>query len=418
MNLRKSSIALVMLALLLLGAGGAQAREVDRTTGLRQEIFEKIQVIQELAESEQLAEAEELLVQLLERKLSDYERAQSWFLMGYIRYQNEDMPGALQAYLQVMETEDIPLGMRLNIMRTLSQLYMVSEDYENSLKYTDLLIANSLEPQADNHILKAQILYQMERMDDSMTELETGIRLQAEKGLPPRENWLLLKNAILYNRNDYPGMLQVVQQLVSLYPRDRYLLNMAAIYGELGDSKTQLALMEPLYERGSLSSSTHMINLASLYMLHDIPFKAATLLDKEIGDENLAANKRNLEMQAQAWLLAARPEQAIAPMRQVAELTEGGRPNVELARTYMSLLRWEEAEQSLKRAFEKGKLRDVGSAHLMLGMVQFNQKNYRDARRSFARAGKEPKTEKLARQWLQYLEREEEQAALAAEVGM
>jgi tetratricopeptide (TPR) repeat protein len=317
-----------------------------------------------------------------------------------------------------MATDDIPLGMRLNVMRTLSQLHMVSEDYDNALKYVDMLIENSLEPSADNHILKAQILYQMERMDPAMAEIETGIELQAAKGLPPRENWLLLKNAIFYHRNDYRGMLAVVKQLVDLYPRDRYLLNMAAIYGELGDSKKQLALMEPLYERGSLSNVTHVVNLASLYLLHDIPIKAARLLDQEIETKQLKGTQRNLDMLAQAWLLAGHPDRAVGPMQTAARLSEDGRGYMNLARTYMSLLNWEAAEESVRQALKKGGLRDEGNARLLMGMAQFNQKHFRDARRSFAQAGQAPKTEKLARQWLAYLEREEANAELAREVGM
>jgi hypothetical protein len=79
----------------------------------------------------------------------------------------------------------------------------------------------------------------------------------------------------------------------------------------------------------------------------------------------------------------------------------------------MSLSRWSEAESSLRKALEKGKLYDTGGTRLMLGMTQFNQKNFREARRSFALAGQDPKTEKLSRQWLEHLEREEEKARLA-----
>jgi hypothetical protein len=84
----------------------------------------------------------------------------------------------------------------------------------------------------------------------------------------------------------------------------------------------------------------------------------------------------------------------------------------------MALLEWEDAERALLDAFRKGDLRDPAGARLMLGMAQFNQKKFREARTSFARAGESPKMEKLATQWLQYLDREVEQAELARSVGM
>lgn len=413
----------LLLILLLLApqsvlAQRAKDREVQRTTGLSQKVYERVTEIQTLAEAEDYVQAEKLLLDLLDDKLSSYEQAQAWFLMGFLRYQKEDMPGALEAYRKVMATEDLPIGMQVNVLRTLSQLSMMAENYRESLDYVNQLIATDPEPNADNHILKAQILYQMERLEESLQQVDTGIRIYRDQSLDPRENWLLLKNAIFYSRNDYQGMLDVLRLLTVLYPRDRYLLNMAAIHGELGNSKTQLSLMEPLYERGSLENSTHMVNLASLYMLHDIPYKAAVLLDREIKAERLKPTKTHLDMLSQAWLLAARPEKAVPSQRQAAKLSDDGRGYVALARTHMSLLEWEEAEQALLNAFRKGDLRDAPGTRLMLGMAQFNQKKFREARTSFARAGEHPKMEKLAAQWLQYLDREVEQAELARSVGM
>jgi tetratricopeptide (TPR) repeat protein len=415
-------IVLLLIVLLLAPqsvlAQRAKDREVQRTTGLSQDVYEKVTEIQTLAEAEEYGKAEAMLLDLLDDKLSSYEQAQAWFLMGFLRYQKEDVPGALEAYRKVMATEDLPIGMQVNVLRTLSQLNMMAENYRDSLDYVNQLIATDPEPNADNHILKAQILYQMERLDDSLEQVDTGIRLYRAADLDPRENWLLLKNAIFYNKNDYQGMLDVLRQLTVLYPRDRYLLNMAAIHGELGNSKTQLSLMEPLYERGGLENRTHIVNLASLYLLHDIPYKAAMLLDKEIKAETIEASKSNLDMLSQAWLLAARPEKAIPSQRQAARLADDGDGYVSLARTHMSLLEWEEAERALLDAFRKGDLRDAAGARLMLGMTQFNQKKFREARTSFARAGESPKMEKLSTQWLQYLDREVEQAELARSVGM
>ncbi len=410
--------AALLAAALVIAAPALAEREVQRTTGLSQEVYEKVTEIQTLAEAEQYREAGKLLDNLLKEKLSDYERAQAYFLQGFLRYQEEDLPGALAAYEQVIATPDLPVGMQVNVIRTLAQLHMMSEQFRDALRYADQLIATDPEPHADNHILKAQILYQMERMDPALQQLDLGIRLNAEAGLPPRENWLLLKNAIYYSKDDFPNMLRVVQLLTELYPRDRYLLNMAAIYAELGDSKKQLSLLEPLYDKGSLENATHIANLASLYMLHEIPQKAAVLLEKELESEKVEATRSNLEMLSQAWTMAGRPDRAVAPQKRAAAMMDNGRGYVTLARLHMSLLEWSDAEWALERAFEKGDLRDAGGARLTLGMAQFNQRKFREARRSFARAGEDPRMEKLAEQWLRYLEQEEEQVELARSVGV
>jgi tetratricopeptide (TPR) repeat protein len=403
----------ILLSLVLLASPGVAAREVSRTMGLSQAIFEVLQEVQELIEDGAVDEAQARLEELQRKKLSDYALAQSWFLMGYVHYRREDFPSALAAYEKVLENDNLPLGMQQNVLKTLAQLSTVTEDYPGALSYLNRLLALGEQPQPDNYALKAQVLFQMERLDEALVALNEAIRLQAKREQPPRENWLLLKNGILYQKDDYKGMLRVIQQLVDLYPKDRYLLNMAAIHGELGDSKTQLALMEPLYERGSLGSASHKVNLASLYMLHDIPYKAAVLLEEELKSENIKATEQHLTMLAQAWLLSADTEQALKPLAEAAKLSDDGNNYISLGRTYMSLSRWKEAESSLQKALDKGDLTDRSGALVMLGMAQFNQKNFREARRSFAQAGQDPKSEKLARQWLEYLASEEKKAKLA-----
>jgi hypothetical protein len=80
----------------------------------------------------------------------------------------------------------------------------------------------------------------------------------------------------------------------------------------------------------------------------------------------------------------------------------------------MNLYRWTDAESALENALAKGGLRKEGDAHLLLGMARFYQKQYLSARKAFVTAKKSAGTEKLADQWLTYMEQEEakEQAAM------
>lgn len=422
MNLQgKLLLLLVLLALVPSGLAAdsetLRKRKVSRTGGLSQAAYEQMQEIQTLIEEDKISEAEIRLTEMQERKLSDYERAQTWFLMGYVHFRRENYSAAQQAYEEVLKNDNLPLGMQTNVLKTLAQLSMVNDNFTKALSYIQRLLDVSDVPQADHYALKAQVHYQLEQFDQSMAALLQAEDLQAKSGQPPRENWLLLKNAILYQREDFKGMLAVLQQLVDLYPKDRYLLNMAAIYGEMGNNKKQLALMEPLYERGSLPSESHKVNLASLYLLNEIPYKAADLLKKEMAAGTVEASSRNLETLAQAWLLAANSERAIKPLEQAAKMSKDGKTYLALARTHMSLSNWKEAERSVSRALEKGELRDPGDAQLLLGMTQFNQKKFREARTSFARAGEYPGSEKLARQWMEYLEREEQKLKLAEQAA-
>lgn len=419
--LNKVLLIVLVLAIAPLGVAAdsdtLKKRKVSRTAGLSQAAYQQMQEIQTLIEEDKVAEAESKLKTMLAGDISEYERAQAWFLMGYVHFRKEDFGAAQKAYEEVLRSENLPLGMQTNVIKTLAQLAMVNDDFRLALDYIEQLLKISEEPRADNYAIKAQIHYQLEQFDKALAALQRAEALQAKRGEPPRENWLLLKNAILYQREDFDGMLQVVQQLVRLYPKDRYLLNMAAIYGERGDTEKQLSLMEPLYERGSLSSESHKVNLASLYLLNEVPYKAAALLQREMGNGNIEPTAQHLEMLAQAYLMAANIEEAVTPLSKAAKMADNGETYLQLARTYMSLSRWSDAEQSVELALKKGDLRDEAGAYMLLGMNQFNQKHYRSARTSFARAGEDPDQEKLAKQWMDYLEREEEKQELARQAA-
>lgn len=406
-------LCLLTVALLLTGSW-SEAKD-EQTTGLRLDVFDRLQEIQELAENNEQDKALKKLRSLQRDKLFNYEMAQTWFLTGYVFYRMEDYTGAMEAYDRVLLSEDIPIGMRQNVLKTLSQLSTMIEDYQRALEYIDELLSISDLMFPDTYALKAQLHYRLEDFDAALKAVNIALNLQQGADAPAKEDWLLLKNAIYYEQDNYQGMLTVLQQLLALYPKDRHVLNLAAVHGELGDSEKQLALMEPLYDMGSLTTPPHLLSLAGLYMMHDIPLKGAQVLEKAISDKTVDTNERNLETLAQAWLLAAENERAISPLRKAAELSEDGNAFVRVARNYMSLADWPEAENSIVTAVEKGGLDDEGDVHLLLGMTRLNQKKFRSARRAFAKAGQFPDTESSSRQWLRYLEMEEEKAAVLDE---
>ena len=111
-----------------------------------------------------------------------------------------------------------------------------------------------------------------------------------------------------YELKDFKRMISVLKELIRLYPKEQYLLTLAGVYSELGDTLKQLALTEALYESGYVTQSHHVVNLANLYLLHGVPYKAAKVLQKEIDSKNVKADERNLRLLSQAWYQAREDE--------------------------------------------------------------------------------------------------------------
>jgi tetratricopeptide (TPR) repeat protein len=184
------------------------------------------------------------------------------------------------------------------------------------------------------------------------------------------------------------------------------VLTLAGIYSELGDTKKQLALTEVLYEKGYLNTTSHIVNLANLYLLHGLPYKAAVLLEKEMASDIVEGNERNLRLLSQAWYQAREDQKAIPPLERAADISKDGELYVRLAQAHINLENWRDAADAVREALRLGGLKRDDQANIMLGMALFNQKRLEQARRAFEVAQRDNRSRRAAEQWIAYVDSE------------
>ncbi len=408
-------VTLCVLLLALAGgalAPGAGAQEkTKQTVAMSQPVFEGLQAAQEQIEARQYRPGLAALREL--RKMSDlssYETAQIWNLTAYAYYLQEDYKKAIGAYGNVLKQADLPQALVQSTLKTLSQLYFTTENYARALSTVDRLIEVLDDPSADIYMLKGQAHFQLEQYRQALKPIMTGIEKHRAQGKTPEENWLLLLRVCYYELGDFKNMLAVLKQLIRLYPRERYLLTLAGVYSEQGDTGRQLALTEALYEDGRIDNPLHIVNLANLYLVHGLPFKAAQLLDRETGSGRVEASEKHLRLLSQAWYQAREDDKAIPPLARAAAMSGDGELYVRLAQSYVNLDRWEEAAEAVRKGLAKGGVKRVDTANIMLGMALFNQRKLAAAREAFVAAARDKRSAKAARQWLAYVDSELERA--------
>ena len=383
-------------------------RKTKQTVAMSQQVYESLTEIQELVETDQFAEAQKKITDLQQsrKKLSPYEAAQIWNISGYTYYLQEDYKGALRSYENVLSQPELPEALQQSTLKTMSQLYFTVEDYPKALETIERLMAVVPEPAADVYMLIGQAHFQMGNYKKAIEPITTAVNMYREQGRVPRENWLLLLRVCYWELQDFPNMLLVLKELVHEYPKDTYVLTLAGVYSELGDTKKQLALTEALYEKGYIDGKTHAINLANLYLLHGLPYKAAKVLEKEMAAENIKSDVRNLRLLSQAWYQAREDEKSIPPLKQAAAFGEDGELYIRLAQSYINLERWAEASEAAKKGISVGGLKRNDTANIMYGMALFNQKKLEQARRAFQAAGKDNRSKRASQQWIKYVDSE------------
>ena len=259
----------VLLSMALLSTAMAQdddksERRTKETVAMSQPVYEALVEIQALVEAEDYNGA---LTQIRElqngkKKLTPYEVAQIWNLQGYTHYLREDYKAAIDSYQKVLQQPELPEALQQSTLKTLAQLYFTIEDYKTALDTVNRLMAVVSEPAADIYMLQGQAYFQMGDYEKALGPIKTAIDMNRDQGKVPRENWLLLLRVCYWELKDFDNMLVVLKELIQEYPKDTYVLTLAGVYSELGDTKKQLALTEVLYEKGYLNTASHITNLA------------------------------------------------------------------------------------------------------------------------------------------------------------
>lgn len=388
-------------------------QKTKKAVAMSQPIYESLQQAQELIEAKQYGDSLARLKKLRETSdLSVYETAQIWNLSGYAYYLQENYPRAVKSYENVIAQGDLPEAMIQSTLKTLSQLYFTIENYAKALATVDRLIAAVSAPSPDVYMLKGQAHFQLQQYRRALQPIKTAIDKYRDQGRKPRENWLLLLRVCYYELSDFKNMIAILKQVITSYPKRTYVLTLAGVYSELGDTKKQLALTEALYDFGMMKGTHQLVNLANLYLLHNVPYKAAKILQREVDGGRVESTERNLRLLSHAWYQAREDEKAVPPLARAAGMSDTGELFVRLAQSYINLDRWAEAVDAVRKGLTKGSVKRSDTANIMLGMALFNQQRLALARDAFKLASTDKRSAKAARQWIAYVDSELDREAM------
>lgn len=412
-------VAAVVACVLLVPVDSFAQRGAERPEGeTRQVAAMRPAVSEALIEAQECAEQEDYAcaLRLLDRirtidDLNSFEAAQMWNFYAFIHVNQDDFPAAIEAYENVLNYEDIPEGLEIQIMNTLARLYFQEERYEESLAMLDRWLAVAENPQADTFILKALIFYQLRRFREGIPEVYRALEVAEARDQEPQESWYRLLQVFYFELEDYPNLISVLRIMVEMWPKREHLVTLAGIYGQEGEEGLQVALFEAAYEAGWLTRGTDIVTLANMLMQANVPFKAARVLQQGLDDEVVESTQSNWRLLSQAWQMAQDHQAAIPALQRAADLSDDGDLDVELARSYQNLARWEDCVDAAREGLRKGDLRREDQANVILGICLAEQKRWDEAETALQAAARDDRSQTSSQQWLRYIrgERDREQ---------
>jgi tetratricopeptide (TPR) repeat protein len=390
-------------------------QKTRRVPSISESTYKKLSEVQELIDAKSLQGALAAVNSMLERtkRLNGNEIGQVYNMLGFVQFSLENYPAAIEAYEKVVaQGEDISEGLEVGTLYTLAQLSFVTDRFDDALKYMRIWLSKANNPGADPHIFMGQVYYQMKDYPAATEQIETGIRIAKERNLTVKENWWALLNYLYFEQENWPKVLEILEILVTDFPKREYWIRLAGILGQQGDEKGQVHAMEGAYNLGFLDRERDLMSFAGLLMQEQVPYRAAQVIEQGIDDGLIEETAKNLQSYGQAWQLAQEVEKAIPVFESAAKLSDDGKIFDRLSQLYLEDDQFANCVTAAQSALDKGGLRREQQTYVVKGMCQFNMDRLTAARTSFvscrnqSRRDEDSTNERVCAQWITYIDRE------------
>lgn len=392
----------------------SSAKKRKRTPALGARVYSQLARAQEIADAGDINGGLEILDQVKSKSssLNSYERAMLHNFYGFIYYNDGQTDKAISAFEQVVKQDPIPESLEKSTLFSLAQLSMANGNYGKTIAFLDKWdLVHQGKPPVNNNVLRAQASYQSKDYTNAAKYIESAIAQAVEEEKAPEENWYILQRAVYFELKDSKKVTEILEQMVRLFNKPEYWVQLAGMYGELEQEDKQLAVMEAAYQQGFVTKKSELMTLSQIYYFNGLPYKAAKVLSKGIEDKLIEKNAKNLKFLAQSWQGAKEVDEAVDVLTQLASITDDGNADLNIAEIYLQKGKSKLVVQHAIKAIAKGKLKNKGNAYLALGMANVNLKQFDDALEAFNSAKDIKSSERMATQWVKFVEQEQKNAA-------
>jgi len=381
-------------------AQDAPKKERKATGTLSEGTYRQLERIHDLIGKNKNAEALEKANALKERIRGDYEKAVVMQTIAFIHIGQNNYKAAIASFEEALKLDALPQQPYEQMLYNVAQLYFQDGQTDKAIQRMEQYFAEAMtEPPADANILLASAYADRKRFKDALPQVDKAL----SKSKEPKESWLQLKLALHYELKQYPQCAEVLLKLVSLVPdKQDYWKQLASILFEIKRDKESLAVLALADRQGYLEKESEVRNLANIYLLLDIPFKAAEVLQAGLDKKILKSDEKTLSLMGDAWTMAREYDRAEKVLMQAANLSDSGEIYYRLGQIYVEDERWKDALSTLSKARAKG-IKKMGDATYLQGIAAFQSGNSNLAIDLLRKAQQYDESRSAAGQWLNHI---------------
>jgi len=336
------------------------------------------------------------------RTLNPYEKASVFRLRGFIEYAKGDLVAARTELEKAVAENGLPPENQAELSFNIAQMWLQEQNWDKGIAGLEAYLKLVETPNATPYHLLAIAYFQKADYEGALAPAQTAYEISDE----PSEGVLQLLLAVRLTLRQYRESAPILEELVANYPQKKYYVQLSTVHGALEQFDKALVPLQLAYVQDLLDQDSDLRRLAQLLLFLELPYRAALVLERGIEDEIIEPDEQAFEMLSNSWIGAREFDQAVAPLESGAGLSENGDLYIRLAQVHLQREKWEDAAVALRRALDKGGLRNPGDAKLLMGIAFYSQKRPQQARAWFARARGHASTRKEADIWLKHVDRE------------
>jgi tetratricopeptide (TPR) repeat protein len=356
-------------------------------------------------QAQQYPQAENELGQLNLDHLSPYERSRAEQLFAVAEQMQDHFDGARSHLKAAIDSGGLNDQEASTARFQIARLYMAENKWKEGAAALEEWFKTAQNPNSAAYHLLAVAYYEMGDHSAALAPAQKAVDLG---GARPQESWLQLLLAIQIELKQYRPAAATVRRLLEQTPTNKnYWLQYAGLESTLGDTTGAEAAIELPYRAGWFTGEENALRVTQFLIQAGIPYRAGEILSQSMQKGEAKSDIQNYNLLSNCWLASKEYEKAIKPMRRAADLSPTGENYLRLAQVYVQREDWPNAADTLQLAINRGGLKAPGDALLLMGIVDYNQKQLNNARGWFTKAKGYSSSRAHAEGWLAHLDEQQ-----------
>ena len=314
-------------------------------------------------------------------------------------YATKDEKQAIKYLTLAVKPDLLTFADQASTMKLLADMLMQDKQYQKAIKAYEDWILFTGEQNSDAYMRIANAYYVMNQHDKVLAPADDAIRFSAK----PIEGPYQLKMAALYELRRYKELITVVETMVQLFPENKqfwvYLGNFYTLTEEYAKSLSTLQLA---YSQGYLVKDSEVRMLAQMYANNNIPYKAASVMEKHMKDGLVKRDKTNINFIASNYQSAREFARAAEYYGELAVLTNDADAYRRQGSALSAIQKYNEAIAAFDKALSLN-VDKPSSVYMSLVDAYFYQRKYKEAYTALMNAKKDPAMARQVRSWESYI---------------